>query len=577
VISGVRRYLLWPVAAGVLVEADAVARLEGALAQALEANERLAALVERQREEIAQLREELAVRDRELERVTAELAVLKRMLFGRSSERARPGTAGGDGGGDQARPAAGGKTGTRGPGARAGRRDYSHLPRVEVVWDFPDGGYCCPQCRTPFTRLGDHVTEVLDWVVIVRVSAHCRRRYRRVCSCRVSVTVTAPGPPKAIGKGLVSNAFIAQWLVERYVAGRSQNSLVTALARHGADISPATLTGTCAAVGALLAPLEDAITARSRTAWHLHADETSWRVFAPREGDGPTKWWLWVFLGPDTACFVMDPTRSGAVLARHAGIDQTTGQLAPQPSGDQEGPRQLIISSDFYSVYTSAGRKATGLVNLYCWAHVRRHFVRAGDANPDQLAYWTTAWLERIKNLYTAHEQLSTAWADHAAGGAAAGATAELEHARQAWDAALDVIDAERTRQMAAPGLQTPAKKALATLDREWDGLTAHRDYPMISLDNNAAERALRRPVVTRKNAYGSRNEDAARLAARIWTITATAEMAGLNPITYLTAYLDACGRTGSKPPAGPDLQRFQPWTATPDDLHAWAQPPRPG
>ena len=45
-------------------------------------------------------------------------------------------------------------------------------------------------------------------------------------------------------------------LTERYVAGRSQNSLVTGLARHGADLSPATLTGTCAAAGALLAPLE---------------------------------------------------------------------------------------------------------------------------------------------------------------------------------------------------------------------------------------------------------------------------------------------------------------------------------
>ena len=75
--------------------------------------------------------------------------------------------------------------------------------------------------------------------------------------------MTAPGPPKAIGKGLVSNAFIAHLLTERYVAGRSQNSLVTGLARHGADLSPATLTGTCAAAGALLAPLEDAITARS--------------------------------------------------------------------------------------------------------------------------------------------------------------------------------------------------------------------------------------------------------------------------------------------------------------------------
>jgi transposase len=91
----------------------------------------------------------------------------------------------------------------------------------------------------------------------------------------------------------------------------------------------------------------------------------------------------------------------------------------------------------------------------------------------------------------------------------------------------------------------------LATLDREWDGLTAHRDYPMISLDNNAAERALRRPVVTRKNAYGSRNDDAARLAARVWTVTATAEMAGLNVLTYLTAYLDACGRNGAKPLRG--------------------------
>ena len=100
-------------------------------------------------------------------------------------------------------------------------------------------------------------------------------------------------------------------------------------------------------------PLEDAITARSRTSWHLHADETSWHVFAPRDGDGPAKWWLWVFLGPDTACFVMDPSRAGAVLARHAGIDES-GQLTADEDG---GPRRLVISSDFYSVYASTGRR----------------------------------------------------------------------------------------------------------------------------------------------------------------------------------------------------------------------------
>jgi len=66
----------------------------------------------------------------------------------------------------------------------------------------------------------------------------------------------------------------------------------------------------------------------------------------------------------------MDATRSGAVLARHAGIDEKTGQLTPD---DDDGePRRLVISSDFYAVYQSAGKKAGGLVNLYCRAHIRR-------------------------------------------------------------------------------------------------------------------------------------------------------------------------------------------------------------
>ena len=84
----------------------------------------------------------------------------------------------------------------------------------------------------------------------------------------------------------------------------------------------------------------------------------------------------------------MDPTRSGAVLARHTGIEEATGQL----TADQDGrPRRLVISSDFYAGYQSAGKKADGLVNLYCWAHIRRYFVRSGDADPARLTYWTAA------------------------------------------------------------------------------------------------------------------------------------------------------------------------------------------
>jgi len=82
------------VAAGVIQEADADASLREVLAAALEANERLARLAEdlraentRLREENARLREELARRDAQIEQMAAELAVLKRLVFGRSSER----------------------------------------------------------------------------------------------------------------------------------------------------------------------------------------------------------------------------------------------------------------------------------------------------------------------------------------------------------------------------------------------------------------------------------------------------------------------------------------------------------
>jgi transposase len=566
------------VAAGVV--GDAEASLLDALAEALEANRQLSELAGGLIEENARLRARDAERDVEFEKLRADFAVLQRMLFGRSSERSRPepaggGDAAGDGGQDREHGSGTGRK--RGPGARAGRRDYPRLPRFEVFWDFPGGGYCCPECGEPFTLLGDHVSgEQLDWQVIVRLVAHCRRRYKRECGCRVPATVMAPGPPKAIGKGLFSNGFIAMLLTERFVAGRSQNSLVTGLARRGAEISAATLAGTCAQAGALLAPVAEAITERSRGSWHLHADETTWRVFAPRDGDGPAKWWLWVFIGPGTVCFVMDPTRSGAVLARHAGIDEETGQLAVDEDG---GPRRLVISSDFYSVYQSAGKKADGLVNLYCWAHVRRHFVRAGDASPVQLRYWTDAWLERIGDLYAAHHELMAAWQDAAAPAPQekAPAAARLEDAYAAWDDAIAVIGEARKKQMQAPGLQEPAKKALATLDREWDGLTAHRGYPMVSLDNNAAERMIRGPVVTRKNARGSHNGHTARNAAVIWTVTATAQMAGLNVLTWLTAYLDECGRNGRKPLTGPALERFLPWNASPENLRTWAQPPPAG
>ncbi|MHB1904882.1 MAG: IS66 family transposase, partial [Ferrimicrobium sp.] len=61
------------------------------------------------------------------------------------------------------------------------------------------------------------------------------------------------------------------------------------------------------------------------------------------------------------------------------------------------------------------------------------------------------------------------------------------------------------------------------------------------------------------------------------WTITATAERAGANPLAYLSAYLQECGAAGGKAPSPTALERFFPWVASEADLAMWrVSPPGP-
>jgi hypothetical protein len=343
-----------------------------------------------------------------------------------------------------------------------------------------------------------------------------------------------------IPKGLYTAAFLARLLMEKYVLGRPVHRLVKALTAEGYTPSEGTLSGALKSLFPLLKPLSDAIAAHGAAAAHVHADETSWRVFEDLPGKEGHRWWLWVFVTADTTVFTMDPTRSTRVLTGHLGIDQETGAL--------QAGRHLVLSSDFYAAYQSLSR-IDGVDPLWCWAHIRRYFLRAGDAHT-VLATWRDQWIAKIAVLYVTHHALATA----------SPGTPEYTRAREQFETALDEIDAARITQSARDDLHPAAAKVLATLNREWEGLSRHRDFPDLPLDNNTAERSLRTPVVGRKNYYGSHAIWAAELAACVWTITATAEKAGINAQTYLIAYLDACARSGGKAPEGAAMDTFLPW-----------------
>ncbi|MCP4899162.1 MAG: IS66 family transposase [bacterium] len=77
--------------------------------------------------------------------------------------------------------------------------------------------------------------------------------------------------------------------------------------------------------------------------------------------------------------------------------------------------------------------------------------------------------------------------------------------------------------------------RAIGYMLKLWVGLIRFLDDPRISLDNNAAERALRGVVVGRKNHYGSKSKRGTEVAEVFYTLFEIAKLSGVDPRAYLT------------------------------------------
>ena len=389
-------------------------------------------------------RDELNARVAELAgqmaRLQESVTTLSGLLFGSSSEKGGSPSRG-NGRDGSGRPAGAGRRGQRPGGPGHGRRDYSHLETEERVIDVDAGQRCCAECGKPFEFLGTEDSEQVDWQVKITRVVWRRRRYRRGALIG-GRTVCAPPAARPVPKGLFTAGFLARLAYEKHVLGRPVHRIVQALAADGLDVAPGTLCGALKQVAPLIAPWAAAIAAHGRTAGHVHADETSWQVFEDIADKDGHRWWLWVFVTAETTVFVMDTSRSAEVAAGQLGIDREQSAL--------EAGRRLVISSDFYKAYQSLAT-IDGVDPLWCWAHMRRYFLRAGAAHPEALGEWCDAWTGRIAVLYRAHHALA----------ATTPGTVAHQDAAGRWQRAFDDIDAHRILQAsdAAEGPAAPGRR----------------------------------------------------------------------------------------------------------------------
>jgi hypothetical protein len=201
------------------------------------------------------------------------------------------------------------------------------------------------------------------------------------------------------------------------------------------------------------------------------------------------------------------------------------------PNRSREGPIRFLgdyqgyVQADAYSGYDEFFRKGDA-VEVGCWAHTRRKFYDAKETDPLRAEHM----LALIGELYAVERQAKEEEY----------LPEQLLNARQTKSrdnlgrikALLDVWVVEVLPK-------SPIGKAITYALNQWNALMRYIDDPILDIDNNVAERTLRRVVIGRKNWLFAGSEAGAERAAIIYSLVASCKMNALDPFAYFKDVLD--------------------------------------
>ena len=384
----------------------------------------------------------------------------------------------------------------------------AHLPREDVV----HATACtCPACGGTLRRLGEDVSEMIEYVPgRYKVVRHVRPKFS--CgACQKIVQASAPSRP--IARGLAGPAFLAHVLVSKYADHLPLYRQSQIYAREGLDLDRSTLADWVGGASELLEPLVRSLGRYVMRATKLHGDDTPVPVLCP--GRGTTKQGrLWTYVRDDRPAASPDPP---AVLFRYS--PDRKGERPKAHLAPFTGVLQADAYAGFDRLYGERIQEAA------CWAHVRRKFYDIHVAHASPIA---AEALDRIGRLYGIEAEIRGRPPDERAEVRQARAGPELE-ALHAW---LHTIVAKLSKKSE---LALAIRYALS----RWSALTRYRDDGRLEIDNNAAERALRAVALGRKNWLFAGSDEGGERAAAIYSLLGTAKLNDLDPEAYLRYVLE--------------------------------------
>jgi transposase len=379
-----------------------------------------------------------------------------------------------------------------------------HLPREEEVHE---PACTCPNCGGAMRKLGEDVTEVLEYVP---ASFKVIRHVRPKLSCRLCETIVqAPMPSLPIERGKPGPGLLAHVLVGKYADHLPLYRQAEIYAREGVDLERSTLADWVGRTAALVDPLVASLRRDILSGDVLHGDDTPVPVLAPGLGKTKTgRLWAYVRDGrpcgskrPPAAVFFYSPDRKGEHPQAH--LKNFKG----------------ILHADGYAGFNAVfdGGQVT---EAACWAHVRRKFFEEHAAHQSPLAREA---LERIGSLYGIEENIRGKPPD------------ERQRCRQE-NASPALVELRTWLEATLPRLsgKSGLAKAMRYAISRWEALIRYVHDGRIEIDNNAAERAIRGVALGRKNYLFAGSDTGGERAAAIYSLIETCKLNAIDPQAYL-------------------------------------------
>lgn len=388
----------------------------------------------------------------------------------------------------------------------------AELPRREIRHE-PAHTTC--RCGCALERIGEDVAEKLDYAPgLFTVERHVRGKW--ACA-KCETLVQAPVAPQVIDKGIPTAGLLAQVLVAKFQDHLPLYRQEQIFGRAGLAIPRSTLAQWVGECGVELQPLAEALGAELRRYGVLHADETPVAMLKP--GHGKThRAYLWSYcttrFNPVRAVmFDFTESRGGQHVRAFLGLP-----------GDADRPpwQGRLVTDDF------SGYKACfdlGVTEVGCWAHARRKFHELWANHASTVA-------EQALRFYGALYDVERDIADLTA--------LERQNIRQ--QRAGPVADALQQwllqqRQKVPDGSAT-ARAIDYTLNR-WRALTRYLEDGDLPIDNNWVENQIRPIAIGRSNWLFAGSLRAGQRAAAVMSLLHSARLNGHDPYVYLKDVLE--------------------------------------